>query len=344
MRWFESYLSQRSLHVRIEETLSKTHIVNSGVPQGSHLAPLLFLVYINTLPDSLTHTSPYLFADDVTLLLKHQEDTPLDENLTHLQADLGNCQHWARAIHGQFSPEKTAIMANYDHLPSSSVSMDNIPLHVERKVVHLGVTISPDLKFSDHFDSIFKRFQQRVNLLCFMGRHMTPPTIALLYKSYVRPTIEYAIPVWSFRATAAQLSMLDILQAKVCRRLLKSGRIEFDINESKDTLNRSCQLESLSFRRLYISIIVLFKYIHFNPHYLALSHITITKSARRPNKLVFNSHGRIASSLFLHQIGNLWNCLPPQLTSITSLPKFKKQFHEHLCKYRYNCKGITLHF
>ena len=61
-----------------------------------------------------------------------------------------------------------------------------------------------------------------------MGRYLPYPNIALLYKSYVRPTIEYATPIWSLTLTTAQLAMFDVLQAKVCRRLLRSAKIEFD--------------------------------------------------------------------------------------------------------------------
>ena len=90
-----------------------------------------------------------------------------------------------------------------------------------------------------------------------MGRHLPSSYIALLYKSYVRPAIVYAIPVWSRRITSAQLEALDVLQAKVCRRLLRSAKIDFDIFESKSNLNRLCHLEYLQFRRIFISLVVL---------------------------------------------------------------------------------------
>ena len=92
-----------------------------------------------------------------------------------------------------------------------------------------------------------------------MGRHLPSSYIALLYKPYVRPAIEYAFPVWSLRITSAQLESLDVLQAKVCRRLLRSVKIDFDNFESKSNWNWLCHLESLQFRRIFISLVVLFK-------------------------------------------------------------------------------------
>ena len=140
----------------------------------------------------------------------------------------------------------------------------------------------------------------------------------------MRPSIEYATPVWCFRATQDHLDALDVLQARVWRRILLSSNIPFDRQESKENLNKMCQVESLQWRRQVLSLVILFKYIHSRPDYLATFHITITKSARRPNKLVFNRHGRALSSMFLFRIGTLWNCLPPQTTAILCLADFLK--------------------
>ena len=83
VKWFECYLNQRTIAVKIKETISPLYLLNCSVPQGSHLAPLLFLTYINTLPDTLTHSAPYLFADDVTLLKTHDIGVPVGENLAN---------------------------------------------------------------------------------------------------------------------------------------------------------------------------------------------------------------------------------------------------------------------
>ena len=141
--WFRSYLLDRSLSVKLDATHSFQYIMlNCGIPQGSHLAPPLFLLYINSLPDIVNHSSPFLFADDVTLLNAHDVSLSLDENLSHLQQDLASCQHWAQKIHGKFSPEKTFILSNSNIPESSSVSMDNVLIGSGRSAKHLGVELS----------------------------------------------------------------------------------------------------------------------------------------------------------------------------------------------------------
>ena len=101
-----------------------------------------------------------------------------------------------------------------------------------------------------------------------------------------------------------------------------------------------CSLQSLKYRRQIISLVTLFKFIHFHPNYLEQFNIYITKSTRRPNKLVFNNHGRVLSSLFMHRIGNMWNCLPPSLTSLDNLSKFTCALRHFTLKYQFSCNGI----
>ena len=344
LTWLESYLDRRTIQVKLESSLSSPHTINAGVPQGSHLAPILFLVYINGLPDNINHSEPYLFADDVTLFHSHIAHLSITDNILCLQQDLNNCQRWAESVHGSFSAEKTSIVSNYGIAPSSSPVMDGKEISLDVKATHLGIDISVDLQFTTHFLKILKKFRMRVNLLCHMGLHLNPQSISLLYKAYVRPAVEYAVPVWFCRVPLNLLAKLDVLQAKVCRRLLKSAGMSFDRYETKENLNKLCMLESLHFRRTCMSLITLFKIIHNNPRYLSTFNITVTRSERRPNKLLFNTHGRISSSLFLHKVGKLWNCLPPAITKLASLPEFKKAVRLHLFNIKFSNTTSSLSF
>eukprot|EP00117_Sycon_ciliatum_P041338 scpid106473/ scgid30256/ len=138
-------------------------MLNCDVPKGLHIVPPLSLF---SLLDIVYHSSPFPFADDVTLLNSHEVSLSLDENMSHLQQDLASCQNWAQNIHGKFSPEKTFIFSNHDIPDSSSVLMDGVPIAFGRSAKHLGVQLSDGLKFHDHFHTIVKTFEQRFNLLC----------------------------------------------------------------------------------------------------------------------------------------------------------------------------------
>ena len=122
--------------------------------------------------------------------------------------------------------------------------------------------------------------------------------------------------------------------------ILKSSNTTFDKFETKENLKKLCIIQSLHFRRQFLSLVTLFRCIHSHPNYLAMFHITVTKSERCPNKLVFHSHGRILSSMFLFQAGTLWNCLPPTITSIINIAGFKRELHNSLAKFQFNCQGM----
>lgn len=338
--WFKSYLSGRSIRVKVGDSVSRCQTLHGGVPQGSHLAPILFLIFINTLPDQILYSRVYIYADDVVLLYTHDPLLTWSENIARLDEDLKSCQEWACKVHGEFSVSKTKVLSNYELPLPSSISMNGQDLQVSALIAHLGVTFSGDLLFTTHYAAIHKLFKQRVNLLCFMSKRLPCNAVMLLYKSYVRPTIEYAVSVWCFRLPAALLSKLDVLQARICRRYLRSMKVVFDIHETKESLNMKCNLQSLKYRRQFLSIVILFKYIHFHPDYLQRFNLAISKSARRPNKLVINCHGTQMSSLFLLKAAKLWNCLPPSTTSLDNLVAFKKQYLIHTYKYRFDCRGI----
>ena len=214
------------------------------------------------------------------------------------------------------------------------------PLSSHSEIKHLGVQLTSTLDFTPHYNRIKKLFVQRVNLLCHMSQYLPSDAILILYKSYVRPVLEYAIPVWYHRLTKSQLHFFDLLQAKLCRRYLRTKEVAFNPHESKENLNILCHLQSLHFRRQILSLVVLFKFIHHHSDYLAQFRISLSSSKRRPNKLVFQSHGRYSSSLFLHKTGKLWNSLPPAITSLDSLVEFKKQLNRIMFNYKFCCTGI----
>lgn len=220
------------------------------------------------------------------------------------------------------------------------ICITGVPVSVVHCHRHLGVTVTSDLNFQHHFSAIYKAFKQRVNLLVYMGKHLSPPAIISLYKGYVRPTIEYASPIWCFSITKAQLQSLDVLQARVVRRFLSRKNIPFNRDDHKSDLNAAAFLESLQYRRQFMHLIILFKYIHFHPQYLAMFHITLSHSPRRPNKLNFNAHGRHLSTLFLYQTGRLWNCLPPSITELTTLADFRPALTKYYKRYAFDTTGV----
>ena len=107
LKWFKSYLSNRTQICKIERTMSRKHTIRCGVPQGSNLGPLLFLVYINDLPRCLSHSTTSMFADDTNLTTNGGSS---DEVITKLNVDLERVHQWLLANRVTLNKEKTEYM------------------------------------------------------------------------------------------------------------------------------------------------------------------------------------------------------------------------------------------
>ena len=106
--WLNNYQSDRVLHVRVGSALSRTFQVSAGVPQGSHLGPVLFLAFINDLPTTIPSSSE-LYADD-TLLHQHRS---ADNSIERLQQSITSAESWAFSWHGRFGHSKTVSSSNW---------------------------------------------------------------------------------------------------------------------------------------------------------------------------------------------------------------------------------------
>ena len=157
----------------------------------------------------------------------------------------------------------------------------------------------------------------------------------LQYKAYVQPVVEYATPVWALWLKQSQLQSLEILQASAVRCFLRKLHISFDFDSPKAKLNELCGLESLQYRRQIFFLTTFHKIIHKRPEFLRLSNLSISTSARRPNKVVFHSNGTHTSRSFLFFISTLWNCLPPSLTRLEHPHVFRSALRKVTVNYRF---------
>ena len=193
--WLRCYLSRRSQCVCLGDSRSELLPVVSGVPQGSILGPLLFLVFINDLPDAVNHSSLYMFADDTKCakLIRNPSDSVL------LQDDVTSLGKWSSDWKLQFKVTKCVLLrfctkgASVCH--SYSMGGNEVPEHTSHK--DLGVVFSSDLTFTAHYDMIVKRAYRVLGLLRRTFRASTNIHEKLiLYVSLVRSQLLYCSQIW----------------------------------------------------------------------------------------------------------------------------------------------------
>ena len=175
VRWLSSFLMNRSQQVYIGQSLSSSLPVTSGVPQGSVLGPLLFLIYINDLPDCLVPpVQAKIFADDTKLYATHS---------SHL------CLCLCRAF------QKCSVISFGHNSASNSYSLGGVLLNRVFDICDLGVHITSDFKPSLHCSSIAAKAFQRCSLLLKGLQTLNISTLCRVFISYVRPILEYNTPV-----------------------------------------------------------------------------------------------------------------------------------------------------
>ena len=194
--WIYSYLGKRTQSIRHSNCLSSPQEVLSGVPQGSKLGPLLFILYINDLAQCIKHALLLLYADDCKLVM--QINSPFDS--FKLQTDLTALEEWSLKNLIPLSTPKCAVMHTYRcHSPFFfQYKLNNQPLNTVNSFKDLGVIFDNKLKFKEHIDSVTARCMKNMG---WIRRHSTSfnniSTIRCLFNSFVLPHLFYASQIWA---------------------------------------------------------------------------------------------------------------------------------------------------
>lgn len=196
LKWIESYLTNRQQIVRFKGSKSNPIQVTSGVPQGSHLGPLLFILFVNDISLILKHIKVLIYADDMKLYLEiiNKEDINIFQN------EIKVFYTWCNKSLLQLNVKKCNLIAfsRKRDTPNVTITLGNQPVVKCDRVRDLGVILDSKLTFIDHYNTIINRAN---NMLGFIKRFSysfhDPYTIKTLYTAYVRSIIEYCSVVWS---------------------------------------------------------------------------------------------------------------------------------------------------
>ena len=197
LSWFSSYLHDRFQQTYFSGVLSEIKPVMSGVPQGSVLGPVLFLIFINDLPNAAKYSIADIFADDTTLSV---HSSSIDIVSKALSDDLDNVNEWCVLNHMSINVAKTKYM--YLMSRSKSYSSDNqisfksdiIKLSHQEKL--LGVTFDDKLSFDCHINNVLKKCNSLLYLLSRIKIFLSIPMRKLFYNAYILPHLDYCCVVW----------------------------------------------------------------------------------------------------------------------------------------------------
>jgi len=276
--WFKSYLSGRTQTVSINSSLSDFKNIDIGVPQGSILGPLLFIIYVNSLPDCID-CKCVMYADDTTLLFTASDPTTLQVNMNE---SLPKIASWFKTNKLTLNTKKTkfmifgmrAILRNFSNI---SINYGNSVIERVDKFKYLGVILDPFLSWSDHIDYVSTNISKRIGIIRQVKLYLPSTTLMMLANALVFPFFDYCSPVWS-NCIAQYSKTLQILQNKLARDLLTA-----DIRTSVDDLMASLNWDMLDKRLRNQLLLLVFKCLKNEaPSYLS-SQFLFTSSIHSKN-------------------------------------------------------------
>lgn len=316
----ESFLSDRYQQVVIQGVKSAPEKIISGVPQGSVLGPLLFIIYINDLADVFPpNVVSRYFADDAKLYTEIKTGDDVDK----LQFSLDKLSDWAQTWQLSISIKKCCTMdlalgkksGSYCHNSINGCEISNSTV-----VKDLGVIFDEKLSFSEHICMIVAKAKQRSFLLFRSFLTKDPQLLLLGYKSYILPILDYCSTVWA-PCTKVEVLRLESVQRSFTRRI--PGLEFLTYSERLQSLN----IVSLELRRLRNDLIFCFKILNglvAGPP--SVYGIVLAERQSRGNgkKLKLQQvRVNVRKNYFGCRICEPWNALPIDTVNATSVSNFK---------------------
>ena len=217
LNWFKSYLTNIKQFVNFQGTESLTEYVTCGVPQESILGPLLFIIYINDLPNVTNKLFPILFADDTTLLI---EGSNIHDIITSLNNELNSLNVWLGANKLSINVSKTHYMVfhrarrkNNNH---NNIFLNNSILTKVNYTKCLGIIVDNKLNWINHISYIKNKIAKGMGILLKARKVLNKKVLLQLYHSFVFPYLIYCSEVWG-TASDIHLQSLIKLQKKIVR-------------------------------------------------------------------------------------------------------------------------------
>lgn len=330
LQWIAWYLFSRKQFVVVDGASSQLTCVSSGVPQGSVLGPVLFLIYINDVTYLSLSTDSLLtvFADDILLL----KQLRCGKDIRDLQSDIDVLEGCLTRKFLTLNAKKSKyLLASRKSRPihlQDGLHLANQVLEEVGSYRYLGVHITTTLSWSVHIQGLCTKARKLVGMMYrqFYGWADTD-TLRLLYITNIRPHLEYACELWD-PSTKKDIDNLEKVQKFACRVCLKRWDLSYE-----DML-RLLDLPLLSTRRRYLKLCSMWKIVHNVLFYPENVFVRNTNTLLRRNSVTrfcrpFSRCNYVFYSFVYSSICQ-WNRLPASVISGPSLPIFKRLVLSHL--------------
>ena len=335
-KWMTNYLTNRSQFVSYNGLSSSSLPITCGVPQGSILGPLLFLLYINDIVNASSLLHLIIFADDTNIFYSHKNIVTL---MNDVNAGLKLINNWLLSNRLSLNISKTHFILFGSSRKLSAIKhlcrivIDNTELVKVTETKFLGVMIDENVSWKAHSEYISSKLAKNVGILFKLRRFLNSNTLLMLYHALIHPLLSYCNIVWG-NAAKSHLHKLEVLQKRAIRNVYKTSFRAHTHN----LFLRSNILQLDKFNK-YDILLFLYKVKHnMLPNccnvYVTRNLTMRSFNARRALPYFNIEYNKtVARDRFVSRTGPLlWRDLPDHIQSLDSLSAFKatiKQFLQH---------------
>ncbi len=222
LKWIEAFLKNRIQRVVQGDIVSNWKDIFSGVPQGSVIGHFLFVIYINDMPESLINITK-LYADDTKIISKVSQI----ENENSLQKDLDTASEWSSNWLIRFNTDKCLIMHYGTNNPETEYELNGLKLKKSDYERDLGVNFETNLNGRQHIISCASKANSMMGILKMTFVHIDPYLLKLLYTTFIRPLIEFAVAVWS-PYYKGDIDTLEKVQHRMTRMIPSLRKLDYE--------------------------------------------------------------------------------------------------------------------
>ena len=335
--WVSSFLSNRTQCVHLNGEKSSVAPVTSGIPQGSVLGPILFVIYINDMPDIVDNlTFVFLFADDTKLFrrIETQDDTAT------LQKDIDKLMAWSNLWLLKFHPDKCKYMGigyQGETIPNK-YNMNSQFLEVTKCEKDIGVHIDPKLNFEKHMSKAIDKANRILAVIRRTFEQLDATNFSFLFKGLVRPHLEYGAPIWS-PSSEKYKELIENVQKRATKFVPGCYNLSYPERLKK------LKLPTLAYRRTRGDMIQVFKLIKaeqgeggydnslpelFKQTQTGNEGTVQTRRSKDKNNLpIVRSEKSIRQHNFTIRVRNIWNSLPPHVKNSKNVKTFERALDIH---------------
>ena len=333
LSWIIDYLSNRKQYVRFQSSESSKSNITCGVPQGSVLGPLLFLIYINDIVNSSSLLSFILFADDTNIFYSNKNFETL---VNVLNREILKVSHWflcnklslniSKTNFIRFKPHNSKDVNHINH----NICINGDPIVEKKSTKFLGITIDANLSWNDHVLNVHNSVSRGIGILYRLRNLISQKSLTILYNALVLPYITYCNIVWGNCGSTKTNSIL-LLQKRALRLITNS-----QYRSPSDPL--FAQIKALKIHDIHTfqSAIFMYKYNRnqlpsvFDNFLTSNANIHSYPTRRSSDYHLENPRIVLAQKSLKHHGPDVWNSLPNAIKQCDSLNQFKTHLKDSI--------------